>query len=291
MVKCKKEIIIKKGAYRLWAVGAFTHDGDFHMLDRWGEIQRWRYIGLFVWVVGSLTISNPHVWAENYPFKPGERLTFVLRWGFIHAGEAVLEVQPMSEVGGQPVYHFVMTARSNNFIDNFYKVRDRIDAYADAGMQHSVHFAKKQREGNYKRDVVVTFDWTEKQAQYANKGKKDDPISLMPGSFDPLSAFYFIRSMEMQPGSKISQPITDGRKNVVGEAKVIKRETINVGGQPYDTFLIVPDLKHVGGVFKESKNAKMQIWVTADHRRIPVRLKSKVVVGSFVGELVKVEGL
>jgi hypothetical protein len=42
-------------------------------------------------------------------------------------------------------------------------------------------------------------------------------------------------------------------------------------------------------VFKKSKDAKLQIWVTADARRIPVKIKSKVAVGSFVGELMSVE--
>ena len=114
---------------------------------------------------------------------------------------------------------------------------------------------------------------------------------MLPSSFDPLSAFYTIRRTEMHPGLTITQPITDGKKNVVGEARVVRRETIKVQGKSYDTFLIIPDLKHVGGVFKESENAKMQIWVTADSRHIPVRLKSKVVVGSFVGDLVKAEGM
>ena len=245
-------------------------------------------VGLLAWML-VVWVLVPGVCAQDEPFKPGERLTFVLRWGFIRAGEAVLEVQPMTEVDGQAAFHFVMTARSNSFIDNFYKVRDRIDAFADADMTRSLHFIKKQREGNYKRDVVITFDWNEHLAQYANKGKARDPIALMPGSFDPLSAFYRIRRMEMKAGAKLAQPITDGKKNVVGEARVVRRETINVRGQSYDTFLIVPDLKHVGGVFKESENAKMEIWVTADARRIPVRLKSKVVVGSFVGDLVKIE--
>ena len=40
-------------------------------------------------------------------------------------------------------------------------------------------------------------------------------------------------------------------------------------------------------VFKKSKKAKIQIWLTADDRRIPVRIKSKVVVGSFVADLVE----
>jgi hypothetical protein len=34
----------------------------------------------------------------------------------------------------------------------------------------------------------------------------------------------------------------------------------------------------------------MQIWFTDDEHRIPVMLKSKVVVGSFVAELVAIEG-
>jgi hypothetical protein len=47
----------------------------------------------------------------------------------------------------------------------------------------------------------------------------------------------------------------------------------------------------VNVVFEKSENAKIQIWVTADKRRMPVKIKSKVLVGSFVGELVSVTGL
>ena len=48
-------------------------------------------------------------------------------------------------------------------------------------------------------------------------------------------------------------------------------------------------MEHIGGVFKKSKGAKLQIWVTSDERRIPVKIKSKVSVGSFVAELVSYE--
>ena len=84
--------------------------------------------------------------------------------------------------------------------------------------------------------------------------------------------------------------MTDGKKNILGRARLIKRETITVPSGTYDTFLIEPDIEHVGGVFEKSKDAKIELWVSADERRIPVRLKSKVVVGSFVGELISVEG-
>jgi hypothetical protein len=50
-----------------------------------------------------------------------------------------------------------------------------------------------------------------------------------------------------------------------------------------------PELKEIGGLFKKSKNAKIQLWVTADERRLPVKIASKVSVGSFIGELMTIE--
>jgi hypothetical protein len=101
--------------------------------------------------------------------------------------------------------------------------------------------------------------------------------------------FFAFRIHKLHIDDEFSIPVTDGKKNIIGKAKVIKRETIRVLGTRYDTFLVEPELEHVGGVFEKSKDAKLQIWVTADDRRIPVRIKSKVIVGSFVAELTSYE--
>jgi len=223
---------------------------------------------------------------QTIPFSEGEKLVFELSWTIIPAGEAVLEVRPHTLVNGEKAWHFRMTAETNSFVDAFYKVRDRIDAYTDAHMNHSVLYKKKQREGSTHRDIVVTFDHRNKKVQYSNFKKKKKPVTIKPGAFDPLSAFYFIRGMDMADGSFIERPVTDGKKCVIGKLQVIKREKIKVKSGTYDTWLIEPELKHVGGVFEKSKDAKLQLWVTADSRRMPVKIKSKVVVGSFVGELV-----
>ena len=254
-----------------------------------------------IWIAGWLLIwfncsSIAHaepVWtgSSKMPFRPGEKLTFELRWEAIPAGVAVLEVRPIKSVDDQQAYHFVLTATSNSFVDVFYKVRDRIEAYADIHMTRSVRYIKKQHEGRRKRDIVVTFDWTRHQALYSNHGKKRRPIDVMPGSFDPLSAFYFARMLDFEDKSLVSRPVTDGKKNVIGIAKIIRRETVDVSFGRFDCFLVEPDLKHVGGVFEKSKNAKIQLWVTADERRIPVKIKSKVVVGSFIGELIAAQGI
>jgi hypothetical protein len=102
---------------------------------------------------------------KDFPFYPGEKLTFLLKWTIIPAGESVLEVLPMETIDGVKAYHFLLTAKSNAFIDTFYKVRDRIDAYTNTEMTHSVLYKKKQREGNSHRDVIVKFDWQNNKAQ------------------------------------------------------------------------------------------------------------------------------
>jgi len=228
---------------------------------------------------------------ENLPFRPGEKLTFRLKWSFIPAGEVVLAVLPIEIIDGQPSYHFAMTARTNSFVDAFYKVRDRIDAYTDIGMTHTVLYRKKQHEGSTRRDVVVSFDWEKNEALYTTATDEREPIAIQPGSFDPLSVFYYVRLSGMKENGTIERPVTDGKKCVIGTARIVRRETLKLPSGTYDTYLLEPDLRHVGGVFRKSKNAKIELWVTADHRKLPVKIKSKVAVGSFIGELTKAEGI
>ncbi len=247
-----------------------------------------------VWAVFWLAIAST-TWAADTPaptraFSPGERLTFVLKWTFIPAGEAVLEVLPQEHMAGVDAYHFVLTARSNAFVDAFYMVRDRIDAWADTAMNRSLLYRKKQHEGRTRRDLTVSFDWEEMTAQYNNQGETREPIPITDGTFDPLSVFYWARYADLSVGGRIQRSVTDGKKHKLGLADVIRRETITVPAGTFDTFLIEPDLEHVGGVFEKSPDASIQLWVSADHRRLPVKLKSKVIVGSFSGELVSMAG-
>ena len=228
---------------------------------------------------------------KDLPFHPGERLVFRLKWSFVPAGEAVLAVLPTETLKGEQTFHFMMTAKTNRFVDAFYKVRDRIDAYTDIGMTHTVLYKKKQHEGNTQRNVVVDFDWEKNEARYTTDKEDRDPIAILPGSFDPLSIFYRLRIFDLAVEDEIEHPVTDGKKCVIGKARIVRREKLKLASGTYDTYLLEPDLKHVGGVFKKSKNAKITLWVTADSRRIPVKIKSKVAVGSFVDELISVEGI
>ena len=250
-------------------------------------------ITCIITVISTSFILTENIQAveKKFPFYPGEKLTFQLKWTVVPAGQGTLEILPIETIKGVKAYHFVLTAKSNSFIDYIYKVRDRIDAYTDIEMTHTILYKKKQREGNTKRDVVVNFNWNTNTAQYSTLNNVREPIDVLEGSFDPLSAFYYTRLFDLKEDLIIERPVTDGKKCIIGKAFVVRKETLTLASGTYDTYLIEPEMRHVGGVFEKSKNAKIQVWVTADKRRMPVKIKSKVVVGSFVGELVSATGL
>ena len=211
---------------------------------------------------------------------------------FIPAGEAVLTVEPMDAIDGRAAHHFLMTVRTNAVVDAFYKVRDRIEAWTDAGMTRSLHYRKVQHEGRHRmRDVVVDFDWQRALATYTNRGEVRAPIALLPGTFDPLSALYFTRLADLSPTTTVERPVTDGKKSVRGRARVVGRERIRVPAGTFAAVLIEPDLCDVGGVFEKSPGGRIRLWLSDDARRIPLRVQSEVAVGHFVGELTAAQGL
>ncbi len=70
--------------------------------------------------------------------------------------------------------------------------------------------------------------------------------------------------------------------------RVLRRETVKVPAGEFSTIVVQPIIK-TRGIFSEGGEA--EIFITDDERRIPVKLKSKLVVGSVTLELTEwVEG-
>jgi hypothetical protein len=224
------------------------------------------------------------------PFQPGEKFIFKITWGNILIGHATLEVLPFAQINDQPAYHFVLSGKTEGVIDRVYPVHTRIDTFTDQSLTHSV-FVKNRISGRHNKLITYHFNWEKSLVQRTENGEKRMPITILPGTFDLVSVFFFSRIKPMWENTVHERPVTDGKKNVLGRMKIVSRENIMVAGKKYDTFLIEPETKHIGGVFKKSRNPKIQLWVTADKRRIPVRARSEVIVGSFLAELISAEGL
>jgi hypothetical protein len=70
--------------------------------------------------------------------------------------------------------------------------------------------------------------------------------------------------------------------------KYLGKERITVDAGTFDCIVVEP-LVQEGGLFKSE--GSIVIWLTDDDLKIPVKVKTKVVVGSIDAELTKYEGL
>ena len=246
-----------------------------------------RVFCLFAVFVFAAVVLPSNISAENVPFFPGESLTYHLKWGVVPAGKVTFKVLPMTEVDGEKAYHFVMTARTNPFVDAVYKVRDRIDGFAAADFSRSLYYRKKQQEGGSTRDIKVVFDWESMTSQYTNYDRTRTPVAIEPGTFDPLSVMYAFRCIDTDETTYHEFPVTDGKRCESGRLDSVEKTRLMTRDGKVSAWLLEPDVSKVGGVFRKSKDAKLRIWLSDDEYRVPLRFSSKVAVGSFHGVLVK----
>jgi hypothetical protein len=212
--------------------------------------------------------------AVPVPFLPGESLRFSVQYGVIHAGTAWLEVPERKTWKGRPALMLQARAESNKFFSVFYKVRNRIESSWDEEAQSSLRYLENRREGGYKARNEINFDYEMHQAHYGN-GQK---FPIPPQVQDALSSFYFTRFQALPIGGSIVFDYHASRKTKPLEVKILGRERVKTPAGTFDCVAVEPILK-AGGIFK--KAGRLVIWITEDERRIPVRMQSKVTIGSI----------
>lgn len=220
------------------------------------------------------------------PFHPGEKLSYEIYWTVVHAGSATLEVLPEKDVAGKPALGFLAEARSTPFVDAFYKVRDRIESWTDPDVERSYLYLKRQREGDYSKDVELRFEPDARRTLRYVRGELRRTLEQPEYVFDPLAILFAFRKQTLYKTMRFSGPVTDGKVSVSGEAYVEGMDTLDTPLGEVPCFRVRLDVKHLSGVFRKSDDAELLVWFSADERRLPVRVKSKVVVGHFTMELV-----
>jgi len=213
----------------------------------------------------------------SVPFGVGERMVFSVQYGLVTAGDATMEVRNLATMAGRPCYRIVSDARTNDFFSKFFQVRDRYESYMDTTELYSLRYEKHVREGKFKRDDVVDFDQVAHRARY-----KDRVVPIPPRSQDVLSALYYVRTLPLKPGQSISLANHTDGKNYPLIVKVLGRERVKVDAGEFDCIVVEPILRGPG-VF--TQKGRLTVWLTDDERRMPVLMKSKVVIGHVAAVL------
>lgn len=233
-------------------------------------------------LVAAQTFGGAGPEGETARVPASEKLTFRLQWGVIPVGQAILESRPADSTG-KDLRHLAVTARSNTFVDLFFKVRDRIESLADLTGPRSLWYSKNIQEGERERIFEVQFNEDQNLAERLEGGLTSPPVSTPMGTLDPLSFFYHLRGRELRENAAFQAWVTDGKRLTLGKVTVLGKEKVRAPLGGFETFRVEVVLKNVDGVFRTGKKGKFTVWAAPKHGNMPVKIQCALAVGPFTG--------
>jgi len=243
----------------LLALGVFMSCFAYGSVWDWGDYQR-RYV-------------------ENSTWGPGERLVFSVEYGIIKAGTATLSVTGPVDHQGLLAYRITAEAESNPVFSSFFEVRDINEALLDIVQLHSLTYMKSLQEGDYSNCEEMFFD---QEAGFAFYPDEDDPelaeIPIPPHALDVLSAFFYARTQELEPGGNFSIDVHVDNDNYPMEVRVLQRGSIRTRAGTFNCVQLQPVLRGEG-LFNQQ--GEIYIWVTDDERHMPVLMTASIVIGEI----------
>lgn len=214
-----------------------------------------------------------------------EELIYTVRYGFISAGEARLVTGPGPTYDGRPTYRVVGTGRSTGAFDLVFKVRDHYESHVDQFGLFPHRFIRSVKEGGYRMEREVTFDPSRRLA--CTEENNSEKFQVLPAYCqDLVSAFHFARNLPLDTlpigGTIEITTFLDGKVHPV-RARKVGQEHIKVKAGEFDCWLFKPIVK-AGRIWADEDD--LTVYVSADARRIPVLVKSNLLVGSVRLELI-----
>lgn len=207
-------------------------------------------------------------------FKAGETLDYNLHWLKVAGGSARMTIAP----NGETRYRMTFVGKSGGAFSRFFRVRDEMETIANRADFSTIQYRKQLDEKGKKKDELTIVD-TERGIA-TRKGKE---IAVPKPVFDPLSLIYYFRRLDLSPGASHEfTVIADGKVYVV-KAAVVKRETLTTPAGTFKTVMVEPKMLS-GGVFREDQH-RLFLWYSDDERRLPVRIRSEVKVGTITATL------
>lgn len=242
-------------------------------------------------VVAALALAD----APAIDFN-GEHLVYEFGWQSISAATADVRVTTITD-GGVPCYKIVMEIRGKSKLDWIWKVRDRIETITTVDSLLCHRFFFKQREGSFhlntdvrldpERNLLVSTRTRFRQGETKALSSKRSTAD----HFDPLSALYYVRRLELKAGEVHTIKAFDGKRTHDLTYTVLAEERIKIGLGEFDAWKIWPRIVRSSGRDAESnvnKVRKAHLWIDKKPPHNVLQVKSEVFVGKVYVELIKI---
>lgn len=262
------------------------------------QVRAWKSALVFALAVLSLSHSQakdapaliteqpPQYQPRHVPFENGEYASYQASWNGIPVATADVRTSPLF-LDGKKAFQVDVQARTMRVLDLVWKMRDSIQSVFDAGTLSPKSYVFQQRENSRSTDTHALYNPDEKKWTVSRrKGKKTSRFEINSGTtFDPITATYLMRSLDFKVGDQLRFHVFGGKSRYLLTLNIAAREMVTTKAGTFEAFRIVPRTQNLNSDGYAERMREAIVWISADSRRLPVKLQSKVFIGHVYLEL------
>lgn len=241
--------------------------------------------GVFFGILLLFVFFTQNPILQAHPFRPGEKLTYVLKLRGVPVGSQVFEVRDGMRIRGRLTHLLFCSVKSSRFFSFFYYINDELESFADIDTLYSLQSRIRFQEGRQFRNYEVEIDMDRMTALFEDKNSKkrwEQEVSFP--IFDLVSLIYWLRTQNHRVGETFSVFFIDTGL-IYGEVKEIK---IDVGEEEQVSTYV--------GTFsairyqEAGEDNRITVWISQEEGNVPVKLQLSTRLGKVTAYLSKIEG-
>ena len=207
----------------------------------------------------------------THPFRAGERFEYQVKLGMFRVGRASMEVRGIDTVRGDSVYHVLFIIQGRAIV---YALTDTLQSWFGVRDLISRRFQQDQLEGGHERHRRYEV-FPERGIWIRND---TDTAATVEQPLDDASFFYFARTIPLEVGASYDfhRYFLADRNPVT--IRVLGRDSVSVPAGRFAAIAVRPIFK-ARGLFGQSGQAT--VWFSDDDARIPVRIRSRMSIGTL----------
>ena len=250
---------------------------------------------------GSATSSGS---ALAHPFEPSEELIYVAEFSrallkkidiadfrFTAHREPSFHKVSGREVGqekGGATYVLKLTGdvSSKGFFSKLFNLRfrEQIESIVEPGPFKLKRTKKIDQQGKRERISETTYDngrvfWTEHDPNNPSATGREATAPFTGQVQDVLSAIYYLRTQPLEIGKTFEIAVTDSGRVYRVPVRVVEKKRMKTALGRVEALRVDPEVFGPGRMIPSQ--GRFSIWITNDHRRIPVSARIKNQFGTF----------
>jgi hypothetical protein len=247
----------------------------------------------FLSIIMLLILLSGPVQGQKAPYKAGEKISYIIHYGFINGGVATLQLYN-DTLEGKDVLHSYFIAQTTGMADAIFRVKDIYESYINPVTELPLKSVRNISEGKYKKFNIVLFDHKARRDSAVLKSDLTGTHITQQGIHDILSCFYYFRKHFLgrdYPFKKgeiitIMTWFTDELYPI--QLKYVGTDEVRTRAGKLKCYKFNP-VTEKGRLFKT--NEDVSFWFSADKNYLPVKVRFDIFVGAFTVDLNAYEGL